>query len=98
MRGEKQMKSTGIVRNVDDLGRIVIPKELRRVLGIEERDPVEIFIDGEQVILRKYKPNMACAITGEVSDQNIRLFDGKLVVSEDGAQQLLAALSNINKK
>ncbi|AVK95585.1 AbrB/MazE/SpoVT family DNA-binding domain-containing protein [Lysinibacillus sphaericus] len=51
------MKSTGIVRKVDELGRIVLPKELRRTLGIEEKDPVEIYIDGNQIILQKYLPN-----------------------------------------
>ena len=50
------MKATGLVRKVDELGRIVIPKELRRTLNIEEGDPLEIFIDGEEVILRKYAP------------------------------------------
>lgn len=52
------MKSTGIVRKVDELGRLVIPMELRRTLGIAEKDPVEIFIDGEQIILQKYQPNV----------------------------------------
>lgn len=52
---ENQMKSTGIIRRVDDLGRIVIPKETRRILGIKESDPMEIFIDGEDIIIRKYK-------------------------------------------
>lgn len=51
------MKSTGIVRKVDDLGRVVLPIELRRTLGIEEKDPVEIFIDEGQIILQKYQPN-----------------------------------------
>lgn len=50
------MKSTGIVRKVDELGRIVLPIELRRTLGIEEKDRIEIFVDGESIILRKYKP------------------------------------------
>lgn len=48
------MKSTGIVRKVDELGRVVIPVELRRVLGIEERDSLEIYMDGDKVILKKY--------------------------------------------
>ncbi|CAM5663031.1 SpoVT-AbrB domain-containing protein OS=Lysinibacillus sphaericus OX=1421 GN=LS41612_04500 PE=4 SV=1 [Lysinibacillus sphaericus] len=52
------MKSTGIVRKVDELGRIVLPKELRRTLGIEEKDPVEIYIDGNQIILQKYLPTV----------------------------------------
>lgn len=50
------MKSTGIVRKVDELGRIVLPIELRRTLGIEEKDRIEIFVDGESIILRKHQP------------------------------------------
>lgn len=50
------MKSTGIVRKIDELGRVVIPKELRKVLSIQEKDPVEIFVDDNQIILQKYKP------------------------------------------
>jgi len=51
------MKATGIVRRIDDLGRIVIPKEIRRTLHIRESDPLEIFTDKEgQVILKKYSP------------------------------------------
>lgn len=57
MRGEKQMKSTGIVRKVDELGRLVIPMELRRSLGIDVKDPVEIFIDEDKIILQKYQPS-----------------------------------------
>ena len=47
------MKSTGIIRNIDPLGRIVVPMELRRTLGIQEKDPMEIFVDGESIILKK---------------------------------------------
>lgn len=47
------MKSTGIVRKVDELGRIVLPAELRRTLNIAEKDPLEIYVDGDSVILRK---------------------------------------------
>lgn len=86
------MKSTGIVRKVDELGRIVLPIELRRTLGIAEKDAIEIFIDGDQIILKKYKANMTCTVTGEVSDDNHTLLNGKLIVSEAGAQQLLAEL------
>ena len=54
---EKMMKATGIVRRIDDLGRIVIPKEIRRTLHIRESDPLEIFTDREgQVIMNKYSP------------------------------------------
>ena len=47
------MKSTGIVRKIDELGRIVLPIELRRILNIGERDPLEIYVDGDAIILRK---------------------------------------------
>lgn len=50
------MKSTGIVRKVDELGRIVLPKELRNTLEIKEKDPLEIFVDEDKIILRKYTP------------------------------------------
>ena len=48
------MKATGIVRRVDDLGRIVIPKEIRQTLRIKEGDPMELWLDGESIVLKKY--------------------------------------------
>lgn len=51
------MKSTGIVRRVDELGRIVLPIEMRRTLDISEKDSLEIYVDGENVILKKYHPS-----------------------------------------
>ncbi|MCS5499837.1 AbrB/MazE/SpoVT family DNA-binding domain-containing protein [Lysinibacillus sp. A4] len=83
------MKSTGMVRKVDELGRLVIPKELRTTLGIKVKDAVEIFTDGDKVILKKYKPNMACMATGEVSDDNYSLLGGKLILSREGLEKLL---------
>jgi AbrB family transcriptional regulator, transcriptional pleiotropic regulator of transition state genes len=83
------MKSTGIVRKVDELGRVVIPIELRRTLGIAEKDALEIYVDEDRIILKKYKPNMTCQITGEVSDDNLQLADGKLIVSREGAEKIL---------
>lgn len=50
------MKSTGIVRKVDELGRVVLPIELRRSLDIDERNAVEVFVDDNKIILRKYEP------------------------------------------
>lgn len=50
------MKATGIVRRIDDLGRIVIPKEIRKTRGIKNGDSVEIFVDGDCIVLRKYEP------------------------------------------
>ena len=56
------MKSTGIVRKVDELGRIVLPVELRRSLNISERDALEIYVDGDRIILRKEQN--ACVFCG----------------------------------
>ncbi|OEH92618.1 AbrB/MazE/SpoVT family DNA-binding domain-containing protein [Bacillus solimangrovi] len=88
------MKSTGIVRKVDELGRVVIPIELRRTLGIEEKDALEIYVDDERIILKKYKPNMTCHVTGEVSDDNMTLANGKLILSREGAEQIISEIQN----
>lgn len=67
------MKATGIVRKVDELGRIVIPIELRRNLGIEIKDPMEIFVDDDCIVLRKYEPT--CIFCG--SDYEVVNHQGK---------------------
>ena len=72
------MKSTGIVRKVDELGRIVLPIELRRTLGIEEKDRIEIFVDGDSVILRKYQPG--CVLCGNAND--LILYKGKTICQD----------------
>lgn len=69
------MKSTGIVRKVDDLGRIVLPIELRRTLDIDIKDPLEIFVEGNTIVLQKYVP--CCVFCG--GDRNVIDFKGKLV-------------------
>lgn len=76
------LKSTGIVRKVDDLGRVVLPIELRRTLGITDRDSLEIYVDGEQVVLRKYEP--ACIFCGNASD--MKSFHGKNVCTTCAAE------------
>ncbi|NFC47385.1 AbrB/MazE/SpoVT family DNA-binding domain-containing protein [Clostridium botulinum] len=60
------MKSTGVVRKLDNLGRVVLPKELRKTLNLDEKDPLEIYVDGEQIILKKYAP--ACIFCGEAKE------------------------------
>lgn len=60
------LKSTGVVRKLDQLGRIVLPKELRTVLNLKEKDALEIYVDGEQIILKKYEP--ACVFCGEARE------------------------------
>lgn len=67
------MKSTGIVRKVDELGRIVIPKELRNTFDISEKDALEIYVDGEHIILKKYAP--ACIFCGQAKD--VKVYKGK---------------------
>jgi len=69
------MKATGIVRKLDQLGRIVIPKELRTTFDLKETDPIEIFVEGEDIILRKYQP--ACLFCNEATD--VVQFEGKNV-------------------
>ncbi|MBR2778701.1 MAG: AbrB/MazE/SpoVT family DNA-binding domain-containing protein [Firmicutes bacterium] len=72
------MKATGIVRKVDELGRIVLPIELRRNLNINIHDPIEIFVDGEYIMLKKYEP--ACIFCGNAKD--IRTIRGKNVCAD----------------
>lgn len=67
------MKSTGIVRKVDELGRIVLPIELRRIFDIAEKDSLEIYVDGNSIILKKYEP--ACIFCGNAKD--VFVFKGK---------------------
>ena len=67
------MKSTGIVRKVDELGRIVLPIEMRRTLDIEEKDALEIYVEGSSVILKKYKPS--CIFCDTTKD--LVVFKGK---------------------
>lgn len=67
------MKSTGIVRKVDELGRIVLPIEMRRTLDIAEKDALEIYVEGTSVILKKYKPS--CIFCD--SNKDIVQFKGK---------------------
>ena len=60
------MKSTGVVRKVDELGRIVLPIEIRKILDIQQKDAIEIFTDNDKIILQKYQP--ACVFCGETRD------------------------------
>lgn len=72
------MKSTGIVRKVDELGRIVLPIEMRRTLDIAEKDALEIYVEGDSIILRKYQP--ACIFCDNM--KNVISFQGKNICSD----------------
>ena len=69
------LKSTGMVRKIDELGRVVLPIEIRNTLGIESRDSLEIFVEGDKIVLGKYQP--ACLFCGYA--QNVIYFHGKLI-------------------
>ena len=73
VEGAITMKSTGIVRKVDELGRIVLPIEMRRTLDIAEKDALEIYVEGENIILRKYQAS--CIFCDNAKD--IHVFKGK---------------------
>lgn len=84
------MKNTGIARKVDELGRVVIPIELRRSLGIAEGTALDFHVDGENVVLRKQEKS--CFVTGKVSESNMELLDGRMFLSKEGAIELLNIL------
>ncbi len=77
------MKSTGIVRNLDNLGRVTLPIELRRSLDIDIKDPVEIFVDGDNIVLKKYQP--VDIFTG--SNKDLIEYQGKMI-SKDTIREL----------
>ena len=82
------MKSTGIVRKLDELGRVVIPKEIRNKLKIEEKDPIEIYQDGNAIVLKKYQSG--CVFCGNAN--NLVLYNEKLI-----CKKCLSNLSELDK-
>lgn len=82
------MKATGIVRKVDELGRIVIPIELRNKLDIAIKDPIEIFVEGSSIILKKYEPN--CIFCG--NSKELTSYKDKLI-----CPKCLNKLSDLSK-
>lgn len=82
------MKATGMVRKVDELGRVVIPIEIRNKFNISEKDELEIYVDSSSIILKKYEPN--CTFCG--STKNLTEYKGKLVCNK-----CLKNISELNK-
>lgn len=72
------MKSTGIIRRVDELGRVVIPIELRNQFNIVEKDPIEIYVDGSSIILKKFESN--CIFCG--NNKDLLNYNDKLICKE----------------
>ncbi|MEW4242313.1 AbrB/MazE/SpoVT family DNA-binding domain-containing protein [Priestia megaterium] len=91
------MKATGIIRKVDKLGRIVIPKEVIKRLNIEANSTLlEVKIEDEKIILEKYDvPPRACAVTGEVSQEN-KIYEGDICLSPKGAYALYSQIIQEN--
>lgn len=74
------MKATGILRRIDDLGRVVIPKELRRMFGIAEGDPIEFYTEGDKIIISRYAPG--CFICGEQRPTKLKEFQSKQICTD----------------
>lgn len=89
------MKCTGIIRRVDDLGRIVIPKEIRRQLHIREGDPLELYIDGDDIVWKKYSPlhlgryvDCAAAVLGR-NGLTYAIYDCERIISTNDTNTFL---------
>ncbi|EOO27153.1 hypothetical protein IIU_05952 [Bacillus cereus VD133] len=78
------MKATGIIRKADQLGRMVIPMELRKTLEMGSKVSIEFFVEGENIILKKYQSKNTCMVTG-----NLSLTRGEIILSLEGARCLL---------
>ena len=74
------MKSTGIIRKVDDLGRVVIPKEIRSIYGLDIGEPLEIFVDQDIIILKKYSPG--CLFCNSVDKSNMVNFSSYMICND----------------
>ena len=98
LKGVKSMKATGIVRRIDDLGRVVVPKEIRRVLRIREGDPLEIYTGNTgEVILKKYSPiNALSQFAGEYAETVSKILGGTIIVSD--TDQVIAASGSGRKE
>ena len=82
------MKSTGVIRRVYELGRVVIPIEIRTQFGISEKDPIEIYVDGSSIILKKYEPN--CIFCG--NSKKLIEYEGRPI-----CKKCADAIMNLNK-
>ena len=85
------MKATGIVRRIDELGRVVIPKEIRRTLRIKDGDPLEIFTERDELMLKKYSPIAALEKFSEGTTKSLNDLSGYLAVLCDTDEILYAA-------
>ena len=80
------MKSTGIVRGIDALGRIVLPKELRTSMHLDTDTKLEIFVDGDSIVLKKHRPAGSCDFCGEVDEASFLRFYSALILRRQAGQ------------
>ena len=91
------MKTTGIIRRIDDLGRFVIPKELRRTLRIKNGESLEIFVDGEDILLKKYSPMESIEdLAGKYVDSFNKVIKHNVIVTDK--DKVIAASGSLKKK
>ena len=90
------MKSIGVVRKVDELGRIVMPIELRRALDIAIKDSIEFFVDGDKIVL-KIQAARHLLNDGEITSENQEYGNGKIILSPEGAKMLLEEIEEALK-
>lgn len=91
------MKATGIVRRIDELGRVVIPKEIRRTLRLREGDPLEVFTDRDELMLKKYSPIASLEKLGDATAKSLSDLSGHLAVICD-TDEVLSACGNGKKE
>lgn len=91
------MKSPGIVRFIDEKGRIVVPMEIRKNHNIQNHDLIEMILEGDQIIFQPLIPLNRCSLTGRPINRPLVLADGKLTLSEEGAAIVASELTQLLK-
>lgn len=89
------MRSKSIIKTLDSAGCMGIPGNLRKSAKIDKGDALKNFIDSEKIILAKYKSNSKCIVTGETSENDFKLRSGGIVISTEGARDLLCKINNV---
>ena len=91
------MKATGVIRRIDDLGRIVIPKEIRRSLKVNEGDSLEIYVDNNQIILNKYSiVDNISMLSKKIVDSFYKIFNKSILITDK--EKIIASSKNLNDK
>lgn len=86
------MKSNSVIRKIDESGRILIPKKIRKIIEIMNGEDMEIFVEGNKIVIQKNKPYATCLITNNVSQNTILIGNRKIVLSLEGIEYLIDQL------